>query len=71
MAAIGHAFAVLGDADKKAKYDRFGIDSDTNRGGAGSGGFAQGFGGPQFESEISPEDLFNMFFGDMSGSGTK
>ncbi|KAJ3165215.1 hypothetical protein HDU88_004298 [Geranomyces variabilis] len=71
--AIGHAFAVLGDADKRAKYDRYGIDSDSRGGGGGGGGgggFA-GFGGPQFESEISPEDLFNMFFGDMGGSGMR
>ncbi|KAI8918421.1 hypothetical protein DFJ77DRAFT_293660 [Powellomyces hirtus] len=73
--AIGHAFAVLGDSDKRAKYDRFGIDSDNSRGGGGGGGaggmFGQGFGGPQFESEISPEDLFNMFFGDMGGPGMR
>ncbi|TPX61336.1 hypothetical protein PhCBS80983_g01213 [Powellomyces hirtus] len=73
--AIGHAFAVLGDSDKRAKYDRFGIESDNSRGGGGGGGaggmFGQGFGGPQFESEISPEDLFNMFFGDMGGPASR
>ncbi|TPX64742.1 hypothetical protein SpCBS45565_g05631 [Spizellomyces sp. 'palustris'] len=68
--AIGHAFAVLGDTDKRAKYDRFGIDAEISRGGGGGGGFGgQGFAGSQFESEISPEDLFNMFFGDMGGMG--
>ncbi|KAJ3011924.1 hypothetical protein HKX48_006570 [Thoreauomyces humboldtii] len=69
--AIGHAFNVLGDVTKRSKYDRFGVDSDNPRsggGGGGGGGFA-GFGGPQFESEISPEDVFNMFFGDMGGPG--
>ncbi|KAI8816154.1 uncharacterized protein EV422DRAFT_328380 [Fimicolochytrium jonesii] len=72
--AIGHAFAVLGDADKKAKYDRFGIDSDSSRaggGGGGGGGGMNGFYGNQFESEISPEDIFNMFFGGQGGPGMR
>ncbi|KAJ3039556.1 hypothetical protein HDV00_012132 [Rhizophlyctis rosea] len=73
--AIGHAFAVLGDSDKKDKYDRFGIDPESRGGGGGGagGGFpGRGFGGGgPFEPEISPEDLFNMFFGDMSGQGLR
>ena len=33
-------------------------------GGGGMNGFASGpFGGASFEGEISPEELFNMFFG--------
>ncbi|KAJ3307123.1 DnaJ sub B member 14 [Kappamyces sp. JEL0829] len=67
--AIGHAWTVLSDADKRTNYDRYGIDSESSRGGGGGGnpfqnaGF-QGFGGhPGFEGEISPEDLLRMFMG--------
>lgn len=69
---VSHAFQVLSDADKKQKYDRFGGDPD-NRFGSGSAssaspfsGFARSPGGgrgPMFEDEISPEELFNRFFG--------
>ncbi|KAJ3332114.1 hypothetical protein HDU91_003174, partial [Kappamyces sp. JEL0680] len=54
---------------KRTNYDRYGIDSESSRGGGGGGnpfqnaGF-QGFGGhPGFEGEISPEDLLRMFMG--------
>lgn len=63
---------MLSDAEKKEKYDRFGGDPD-NRFGPGAptasspfSGFAArspGGRGPMFESEISPEELFNRFFG--------
>ncbi|KAJ3331526.1 hypothetical protein HDU76_002941 [Blyttiomyces sp. JEL0837] len=71
--AIGHAFAVLGDEKKKEQYDRFGVDSESA--GAGRGGGGDGGGGhPAFRhggfgEEISPEDLFNMFFSDLAGNG--
>ncbi|KAJ3411722.1 ATP-dependent RNA helicase dbp6 [Chytridiales sp. JEL 0842] len=74
--AIGHAFAVLGDEGKKEQYDRFGVDPESSgRGGGGGGGFSRGGGGHPFAQggfgeEISPEDLFNMFFGgDLGGGG--
>ena len=71
LVAIGHAWTVLGDPDKKSNYDRFGVDSESSsRGGGGGGGnpFAShgfhGFGGhPGFEAEISPEELLRMFMG--------
>ncbi|KAJ3196208.1 DnaJ (Hsp40), sub B, member 12 [Irineochytrium annulatum] len=69
--AIGHSFAVLSDPVKKDNYDKFGVDGDASRGGGG-GGFspAQGFGRHGgFGEEISPEELFNMFFGDLAGNG--
>ncbi|KAI9106152.1 hypothetical protein DFS34DRAFT_48845 [Phlyctochytrium arcticum] len=69
--AIGHAFAVLGDADKKDRYDRYGVDTDSRGGGGGGGGGAASPFGGGFETEISPEDLFNMFFGDLGGSGVR
>lgn len=63
---------MLSEPDKKEKYDRFGGDPD-NRFGPGAAaasspfsGFAArspGGRGPMFEDEISPEELFNRFFG--------
>ena len=63
---------MLSDAEKKEKYDRFGGDPD-NRFGPGAAaasspfsGFAArspGGRGPMFEDEISPEEMFNRFFG--------
>ncbi|KAG9555894.1 DUF1977-domain-containing protein, partial [Aureobasidium melanogenum] len=71
---VARAFAVLSDADKKAKFDRFGGDPDSRFQGASassaspfSGGGATrrgpGGGGGMFDDEISPEDLFRQFFG--------
>lgn len=69
---VSRAFQVLSDAEKKQKYDQFGGDPDS-RFGSGSAstaspfsGFARtpgGGRGPMFEDEISPEELFNRFFG--------
>lgn len=58
---INESYAVLSDADKKAKYDRFGhAGVDPNAGFGGQGGFS-GFGGF--------EDIFDMFTGGFSGFG--
>lgn len=59
---VAKAFAVLGDPQKRSDYDRFGSVSDSG-GGAFNGGnpfahFNRGGG-----AELSPEDLFNLFFG--------
>ena len=68
---VSRAFQVLSDAEKKSKYDRFGGDPD-NRFGPSSATAASPFSsfgrspggrGPMFEDEISPEELFNRFFG--------
>lgn len=68
-AGIGAAFAILSDADKRAHYDRYGEEDAVGAAGAGGGG---GGGGrdesrsrhyARYEEEISPEDIFNMFFG--------
>lgn len=65
---INEAYEVLGDKDKKAKYDQFGhAGIDPNGfGGAGSGGgFGGGFGGF--------EDIFDIFsnLGGFGGSSSK
>jgi DnaJ family protein B protein 12 len=74
---VSRAFQVLSDPDKKAKFDRFGGDPDNRFPGASSsGGGASPFsnfarssggggrqGGPMFEEEMSPEEMFRQFFG--------
>ena len=69
MKAIGHAFAVLGDKEKRSAYDMFGSESPAGMGRRQSNPFgaAQGFHPnshfQHFEGDVSPEELFNMFFG--------
>ena len=71
---VSRAFQILSDAEKKSKYDQFGGDPDnrfSSSGAASAGaspfsGFARSAGsgrGPFYEDEISPEELFNRFFG--------
>ncbi|KZW00050.1 DnaJ-domain-containing protein [Exidia glandulosa HHB12029] len=69
---VSKAFQVLSDADKRAQYDANpGADPDSrfsgmsSRGGGGGGGMHQ----HTFEGEMTPEDLFNMFFGGGGGFG--
>ncbi|RPB28627.1 DnaJ-domain-containing protein [Terfezia boudieri ATCC MYA-4762] len=69
---VSKAFQVLSDPQQKETFDRFGGDPAA-RGGGGGGeenpfsGFrstgAGGAGGFARGPELSPEDLFNMFFG--------
>lgn len=71
---VSRAFSCLSDPKKRAEYNRFGHEDGNTRMGspggfqfrhAASSPFAQGF-----EGELSPEDLFNMFFGGaFGGSG--
>jgi len=66
--AVGLAYATLSDSQKRAVYDRYGDEDPDNRGSTGPGGMRHGnmhFNG----QEVSPEDLFNMFFGGMPGGG--
>jgi len=52
-------------------YDN-GSDPEDRFGGMSSGGgpsFANAGFGNRFEGELSPEDLFNMFFGGGGGGG--
>ncbi|OAP60862.1 hypothetical protein AYL99_05864 [Fonsecaea erecta] len=75
---VSRAFQILSDAEKKSRYDQFGGDPDnrfSSSGAASAGaspfsGFARSPGrGPMYEDEISPEELFNRFFGGGMGPG--
>jgi DnaJ-class molecular chaperone len=65
--AIGHAFAVLSNEEKRKQFDQFGIDSESRA--SSSQSFRQHPFAQPFEGEITPEDLFNMFFNNMQGNG--
>ncbi|KAI1765247.1 DUF1977-domain-containing protein [Hypoxylon sp. FL1150] len=78
---VSRAFGVLGDKEKREKYDRFGTDPDSRFestraqagnpfsgfGGARAGGRGPGAGfgggGNMWEDEMSPEEMFQRFFG--------
>lgn len=57
--AIGNAYAVLSNPEKRKQYDQYGDEKlNPARHGHSHADFHRGF-----EADISPEDLFNMFFG--------
>lgn len=58
MKQVNHAYDILSDPEKKARYDQFGDDGNN------SGGFGGGFGG--FEGG-GFGDIFDMFFGGGGG----
>lgn len=80
---VSRAFGVLGDKEKKEKYDKYGGDPDSRFGGGASAqqsdpfaGFArrQAGGMPRgqpFEADMTPEEMFARFFGGggMNGFG--
>ncbi|KAJ6581580.1 hypothetical protein B0H19DRAFT_1207484 [Mycena capillaripes] len=69
---VSKAFQVLSDPQKRSIYDRSGSDPEDRSSGMPSraSGFQSfGGGGGGFEGELSPEDLFNMFFGGGGGGG--
>ncbi|KIL69283.1 hypothetical protein M378DRAFT_184467 [Amanita muscaria Koide BX008] len=69
--SVSKAFQVLSDPQKRASYDRSGADPESRFGGMSSpsGPSMNTFSGATFEGEISPEELFNMFFGGGGGGG--
>ncbi|KAI9048699.1 hypothetical protein LZ554_007530 [Drepanopeziza brunnea f. sp. 'monogermtubi'] len=72
---VSRAFGILGDKEKRAKFDRHGGDPDSRFGGGAQpqsnpfSGFSRGTprqnagGGGMWEEEISPEEMFRRFFG--------
>jgi hypothetical protein len=72
---VARAFSVLGDKEKRDKFDRFGTDPDSRFANAQAqarenpfAGFAGrrpagGGGGDGWGEEISPEEMFARFFG--------
>jgi DnaJ family protein B protein 12 len=70
---VSRAFGILGDKEKREKFDRFGTDPDSRFGQAqaqsqnpfsGFGGRQGGGGGGRgFEQEMTPEEMFQRFFG--------
>ncbi|KZT39389.1 DnaJ-domain-containing protein [Sistotremastrum suecicum HHB10207 ss-3] len=63
---VSKAFQVLSDPQKRAAFDRSGSDPESRS--SGMAGFNPA-GGGGFEGEMSPEDLFNMFFGGRGAQG--
>jgi molecular chaperone DnaJ len=70
---LNEAYQVLGNADKRQRYDQFGSAAFNQGGfGGGQGGYGgQGFGGFQNGAGFDFEDLGDMFggFGDIFGFG--
>ncbi|TRX89381.1 hypothetical protein FHL15_009679 [Xylaria flabelliformis] len=75
---VSKAFSVLGDKEKRERFDRFGTDPESRfesaraqaqnpfggfGGRAAGGGAPFGRGGGMFDDEISPEEMFARFFG--------
>ena len=63
---IGNAFQVLSDPQKRAHYDAYGEDEPNGGGGGGGMRYQRQY---QREEDLSPEDVFNMFFNGGMGVG--
>jgi len=62
--AIGNAFAVLSDTEKRRQYDLYGpMEERTSRPSRGRHGFYEHDPTHGFESDMTAEEIFNMFFG--------
>ncbi|XP_043196349.1 dnaJ homolog subfamily B member 12-like [Amphibalanus amphitrite] len=59
--AIGNAFAVLSDTEKRKQYDLYGNEDVRSSRGRGHHHYDPTHGG--FEADVTAEELFNMFFG--------
>ncbi|ETW03480.1 hypothetical protein H310_04931 [Aphanomyces invadans] len=60
--AVGKAFTILSDDQKRADYDRFG-DNAPGESNSGNRQRTRQHHGGYNDDDISPEDIFNMFFG--------
>ncbi|XP_072446957.1 dnaJ homolog subfamily C member 18 isoform X1 [Chiloscyllium punctatum] len=57
--AIGNAYAILSNPEKRKQYDEYGEQPPTvHRPYAGGSNYYR-----EFEADVTPEDLFNIFFG--------
>lgn len=65
--SISEAYEVLGDPDKKSKYDTFGSGYNFNN-GQNFDPSQYGFGGGNYSSGGDFSDFFNMFFGGSKSS---
>lgn len=61
--AIGNAFAVLSDPEKRKRYDLYGSDEQVRRRGHRGDDHYEYDYTRGFESDMTAEELFNMFFG--------
>ncbi|KAI5456570.1 hypothetical protein BGZ63DRAFT_428686 [Mariannaea sp. PMI_226] len=79
---VSRAFGILGDKEKREKFDKFGTDPDSRFESARAqhpfSGFAQrqgggmhpgGGGGGRWEEELTPEEMFARFFGGQGFGG--
>lgn len=71
---VSKAFQILSDPAKKRIFDQTGSDPDS-RGGGGAGFSRQGNGGggmdgTPFGGNATPQDIFNLFFGNGGGNGS-
>jgi len=63
---VSEAFKVLSDPDERAHYDRYGEARQQGVRPRGPGGHQRA--GPMYADELTPEDIFNMFFGVAPGT---
>ncbi|KAM0548160.1 hypothetical protein ACHAPJ_010081 [Fusarium lateritium] len=71
---VSRAFGILGDKEKREKFDRLGTDPDSRFASAQAnnpffnrqaGGMGRG--GPMFQDDLTPEEMFARFFGGGGG----
>ncbi|VDN24332.1 unnamed protein product [Gongylonema pulchrum] len=61
--ALGNAYAVLSNKEKRAQYDLYGAEGPRRRSSHYEDEFSEYDYGRGFEAEFTPEEIFNMFFG--------
>jgi len=61
--AVGNAYAILSNKEKRARYDRYGKEDEVSSSRHQHHRHRHHNGGDEFEADITPEELFNMFFG--------
>jgi len=61
--AIGNAYAVLSNPEKKRQYDLYGDEAEISGRGRGRGNYEQEDPSYGFQGDMTAEEIFNMFFG--------